>query len=347
MSPSRIVAAALAMIALTAALLTGCTPDQPTGVTSVWPQADSERSHPRPPGLVRWPLTGMPAPDEVAAGVRAVSVKIENSAASRPQSNLYLADVVYESLTEGGITRFNAIFHSSAPEVVGPVRSLSDVYIVPQYGALFAHVGGNSGVISRVKAADIDDLDQFANPGPYWRSSARPRPHNMYTSIPQLRDLGESRGFATEQTIQSWVFELLPQEATPTVTEVSVPFAPGNTATWKYDAGDDVYARETNGRVHGDAVSGEQYTARNVIVVWALTTAAAKRDVVGSTTLDIELNGRGRVSVFRNGLRFDGEWETGGTSPPRLTSEDGGVIRLAPGNTWVQVIPSTGNITMK
>jgi hypothetical protein len=281
--------------------------------------------------------------------VRAVSVKVENSPAARPQSGLNLADVVYESLTEGSITRFNAIFHSSAPEVVGPVRSarLSDVYIVPQYDALFAHVGGNGQVISRVRNAPIDDLDQFANAGPYWRSSDRPRPHNMYTSIPALRALGRDKGLEDSVAISPFLFEFLGEAAAPTINSISVPFAQGNTARWEYDEEGDFYGRFIGSSVHSDAVSGEQYTARNVVVIWARTSYSSNRDVAGSATLDIELNGNGRVSVFRNGQRFDGTWETDGSRPPTFTAEDGSPIRLAPGNTWMQVVRTTTNITME
>ena len=349
MPRSPILRAGLLICALATSLLAGCTTDGITSVTSAWPHAESERTIPRPPEFVRWPLTGLPASDPEITLARVVSVKIENSPASRPQSNLDLADVVYESLTEGSITRFNAFFHSNAPEVVGPVRSarLSDAYIVPQYGALFAHVGGNRTVIGRIKNASIDDLDQFVNPGPYWRSNARPRPHNMYTSIPALRETGTTRGYEASRDVAPFAFELLPQETTPTITQVSVPFAPGNKATWDYETERDVYTRRINGRVHGDAVSGEQYAAKNVIVLWATTSRASTRDVTGSSTLDIQLNGSGRASVFRNGRRFDGTWQTDGSRPPTFKDEAGEVIRLTPGNSWVQVVRPDTTITMK
>ena len=123
------------ILAMTA--LTGC--KKQAEVVASWPAADSERSVVKPAEPPRWPLTGLEAPSAEAVTQRVVSVKIENSPEARPQTNLQLADVVYESVTEGGITRFNAIFHSQSPDLIGPVRSarLSDTYIVPQYHALF------------------------------------------------------------------------------------------------------------------------------------------------------------------------------------------------------------------
>ena len=349
MSRTRITRVTLLIAVLVAALLAGCAVNGPATLISAWPQADSERTVERPPELVRWPLTCLLAPDANAVLARAVSVKIENSAESRPQSNLYRADVVYETLTEGGITRFNAIYHSQAPDVVGPVRSarLSDVYMVPQYGALFAHVGGNTVVIGRVRAADIDDVDQFYDPGPYWRSSSRRRPHNMYASIPELRDLGISKGFEASRTIPPFHFDFFPQETMPTITHVSIPFAPGNKVTWDWDMERGSYVRSINGSSHLDAASGERMTASNVVVLWARTTSSSKTDVAGNTTLDIDLDGNGRVAVFSGGQLFDGIWETDGTHPPVFTDDAGEVIRLVPGNTWIQVIPTTANMYMK
>ena len=110
-----------AMLVVSAALmLSGCLPKAPAEVTSAWPIADSERVVPRPPEAVRWPLTGLVAPDVEAIRLRPLSVKIENSPQARPQTGLSSADVVYESVAEGGITRFNAIFQSQMPKTVGP-----------------------------------------------------------------------------------------------------------------------------------------------------------------------------------------------------------------------------------
>lgn len=90
------------------------------------------------------PLTGLPLTDQARLGRPALVVKIENAPASRPQSGLDAADVVYEEIVEGGITRFLAVFHSADAEPIGPVRSLrpSDPDIIAPFGGLFAYSGG-------------------------------------------------------------------------------------------------------------------------------------------------------------------------------------------------------------
>jgi hypothetical protein len=161
-------------------------------IQSVWPTASAERTVPKPPAPPRWPLTGLDAPDQQATLIRPISVKIENSAPSRPQSGLDMADVVYETVTEGGITRFNAIFQSKQPKVAGPVRSVrySDLYIVPQYHAIFAHCGGESNLQKALEHPRYGDMDQFFNSAPYFRSSEKAAPHNLFVDLAKLRDGG-------------------------------------------------------------------------------------------------------------------------------------------------------------
>jgi hypothetical protein len=125
-----------------------------------------------------------------------------------------------------------------------------------------------------------------------------------------------------------------------------VPFATDNRAIWTYDPGTKTYLRSINGKVHKDKVSGRQYAARNVVVMWAQVTGRAHTDTVGSRVLEIDLNGSGRASVFRNGQRFDGTWQTKGDAPPTFKAADGTVIKLSPGITWFQVIANDQDITL-
>jgi hypothetical protein len=331
------------MLCFAATALAGCRADNV--IEAVWPKAVSERAAPRPPAPPKWPLTGLDAPDEAATRTRVVSVKIENSPAARPQSNLDQADIVYETVTEGGITRFNALFQSMSPEMVGPVRSarLSDTYIVPQYHALFAHCGGDPDL--RAELADksrFDDVDQFFNPAAYWRGGGR-----LLTDIAKVRTQGiDKRGYEATLQITGLAFKKAPPSGAPTCTAVTVPFSSGNSVTWAYDAASRVYARSINGKPHTDRESKRQYTASNVVVLWAKV-RGVKTTKWGSPVLEIQLNGSGRASVFRDGARIDGTWTTAGKEPPVFKAPDGTTIKLAPGNTWFQVIANDQNISFK
>lgn len=327
--------------------ISGC--KAPAILDAAWPAAVSERAVPQPVGAPRWPLTGLEAPSADAIRTRVVSVKIENAPGARPQTGLDRADIVYETVTEGGITRFNALYQSYTPKAVGPVRSArpSDFAIVPQFRALFAHCGGDKSV--RKELADktrFDDMDQFFNAGPYWRSKDRSAPHNLYLDIAKLRVAATTkRHYAAAADVKGPAFARASSAATPTVTLLTVPFSSSNKVTWRYKSGVGTYSRGINGKSHVDQASGKQYTAKNVVVMWAKVTRYTESR--NSELHDIQLVGSGRASVLHDGQRIDGTWEASETTPPVLRAADGRVIALAPGKTWFQVIANDQSIVMK
>lgn len=333
-------------VAALAVPLAGCSASKT--IEALWPAASTERIVPKPVGAPRWPLTGLDAPTSEATLIRVVSVKIENSPAARPQTGLDKADVVYEMISEGGITRFHALFQSQVPKVVGPVRSVRppELYLVPQYHSLLAHVGGPKKVRDLL-AADkrrYNDMDQFFNPASYWRSSDRPAPHNMYLDITKLRGYATTkRAYPATQTIAGLDFARASAVATPVVTVLTVPVSSSNRVQWRYSAASRTYARSINGKAHADAVSGKQLRARNVVVLWVRI-----KPYAGDThgVVEVALTGSGRASVFFGGQRVDGTWTAGASAPPKLKAADGRPIKLDPGNTWFQVIGSDQNIVM-
>jgi hypothetical protein len=342
------IASTVLVLALVAALaaLVGCKGS--TAIESLWPAASTERVVPKPPGTPRWPLTGLEAPSFDATTIRVVSVKIENHSAARPQTGLDKADVVYEVIAEGGITRFHCLFQSQSPTTVGPVRSCRppDLYLIQQYHSLLAHVGGPK-VVRNILAANktkYNDMDQFFNPASYWRVSNRAAPHNMYMDMNRLRGVATTkRGYPATETITGLEFARASAAATPTVTLLTVPVSSINKVTWRYSATSRTYARSINGKPHKDAVSGKQLTSRNVVVMWAkISPYPADTHVV-----EIKLTGSGRASVFIGGQRIDGTWEAGTGAPPVFRTSDGKPIKLDPGNTWIQVIGNTQNISTK
>lgn len=344
-----IVVALVLVAAVTAVGLLACKKDGPAVVTP-WPDTDAERTIAKPAEPPRWPLTGVEAPSEEAITQRVVSVKIENSPEARPQTNIQLADVVYESVTEGGITRFNCLFHSNSPEEVGPVRSarLSDTYIVPQYHALFAFSGASPNVNAEVNALDIENLSEDAGvTKPFTRSKKRAAPHNLYGDIAEFRAEAGRRGMPTTASITGFAFDRTASaDTTPTITVIDIPFSSANTVKWTYDPKTRAYLRANNGKAFMDDGTGEQVRATNVVVMWAQH-KVADTDKVGSTTYEIVLTGSGRATVFRNGQRYDCTWEATKDSPPVFKAADGTQVKLSPGNTWMQVIKTDVNIAMQ
>ena len=130
---------------------------------------------------------------------RPLAVMIENHIESRPQSGLTSADVVYEAVAEGGITRFMALFYCNLSDVqVGPVRSARTYYLdwLGEYNnPLYAHVGGANtpgpaDALSQIIKYKVNDLNQFSIGFPtFWRDYERlghpvATEHTMYSTSP-------------------------------------------------------------------------------------------------------------------------------------------------------------------
>lgn len=345
MRARRVPAAFLTAIACI--FIAGCS-NHATITSAVWPYASREATSDAPAGLVKWPLTGEEVRPGSDASRRALSVKVENDAQARPQVGLGLADVVYETITEGGITRFNAIFHSRMPLRIGPVRSarLSDATIVSQYRALFFFSGSSASVREALKRADVKNLSPDAGvSAPYSRAGDRRPPHNEFLDTTKAYDAVRRLGLSSTGAPSRLLFGASSSIGEP-ISSVSIPFSPVANVQWRYDPATQSYVRYDGGKRQLDARDGRPVQAQNVVVMWTKY-APASRDRVGSTTYDISMTGSGRVSVFTAGRRYDGTWEAGDTAPPVLKAEDASSIKLMPGSTWFEVVPLNVNVTMQ
>src|SRR5258708_28583129 len=141
-----------------------------------------------------WPLTGLAAAADAQIGRRPLNVRMPNDPNARPQYGLNKADVVFELIVEGGVTRFSAIFHSKDADVVGPVRSYrwSDLHLTQMLrGALVSSgstVEERDAVTVSVRAGNMLSVDAERDAKPYYRLASRPAPNNEFTSTPADRE---------------------------------------------------------------------------------------------------------------------------------------------------------------
>jgi hypothetical protein len=289
------------------------------------------------------------APNEAATERRVISIKIENSPESRPQTGIGDADVVYESVAEGGITRFNTLWHSKLPEAVGPVRSarLVDTWVVPQYQGLFVYSGSSSSVARALRAAKLTDLSEDAGVTyPFYRSTRHYAPHNLFVRPKRVFEEAKRRGYEIVGSPKPLRFLKRSTESTITAKAVTIPFSTANRVRWAYDPVSKSYQRFNNGKPFTDAATGKQVRAKNVVVIWAKHTPS-RRDKFGGVTYDIQLGGKGRAVVLHDGQQYAATWSADRNTPPTFTDPNGKQLRLAPGNTWFQVVNQPVNVTIE
>jgi len=279
------------------------------------------------------PLTGLPDPGGASHTRPVLSVKVENTDAARPQAGIDQADVLYEEVVEGGITRFVAMFNSTVPPVIGPVRSVraEDPDIVWPVGGIFAYSGGAQVNVDAINAAPVHAVDEDAAGAAMQRNQpdqpARDAPHNLYGLGQPLFDLGG------DPKPPPALFAYLPAGA-PGVTgdgvlNFHVGFDPGYDPTWTWDGATGTWQRSIDGSP--SLVTGNGHISpANVVVQFTTYTGEGEAQTVGS----------GDVWVFTDGVLRKGTWNRPDkTQPAKYVDAAGNPILLRPGRTWVELLP--------
>lgn len=271
---------------------------------------------------------------------RAVSVSIENSPGARPQSGLDKAEIVYEFMLEGGITRFLAIFWPEVPEKIGPIRSARPALIETSqfYDSLFLHAGASPRGFALLAVNDFLHLDQIYKSQYFWRSSKKAAPHNLYSGREPLenyltelseKEYQEQFKFLTASIISD--FE--------TAEDITIDYWGSYAVVYEYDSLNNNYLRFLNDKSSPHLVeSDKQLTAKNIIVQYVNTSTI---DDAGRQ--EIDLNSGGKMQLFRDGIIIKGKWEKRNGKIVYLNS-DGEEIEINPGQTWIQVVPNGTDI---
>ncbi|HYN98635.1 MAG TPA: DUF3048 domain-containing protein, partial [Actinomycetota bacterium] len=176
----------LALLLMLTLFAGACSDDPEPRETQAAEEVESPEPPPPPPEPIRCPLTGVELPGGVDINRPAMAVKIDNHPRARPQTGLETADIVYEELVEGGLTRFLAIYHCGDAADLGPTRSARavDPDILTQYApVLLAYSGASPNVLAKVgRTPGVINLMHGSTGPAYSRRGGRPAPHNLYTS---------------------------------------------------------------------------------------------------------------------------------------------------------------------
>lgn len=283
------------------------------------------------------PLTGVEVPKALTE--RAVTgVMIENSPDARPQSSVGQAGVVFETVAEGGITRFLALYQETRPKVIGPVRSLRPYYLdwAMGFDANVAHAGGSADALRLVKWRRAKSMNGLVFSEGYYRTSDRAAPHNFYASTVRLDGLAKRLGYLKPAKFEPYDFIHKEEPAPkPTVTSVSLNFS-GElyNVRFKYDKKNNRYLRYISGTPDIDRETKRQIAPKNVVVLPVPIGASGNYAVIKTL-------GRGKMLLFRDGKVIKGTWKKAGASKQlQLLDKEGKPVGLNAGLTWFAIVPS-------
>ena len=272
---------------------------------------------------------------------RAVAVMVNNHPKARPQSGLNKADIVYEVLAEGDITRFLAVFQSEKPANIGPVRSARAYYIELAKGlnALYIEHGSSPEAKKMLDNGTIDNLNGMVYDGTLFkRASFRQAPHNSYITYENILKGAKQNNFSMAKNPPAFKF-MTEKESTKITGDdansVMINYSSSHISdsTFEYDASTHKYKRFSGDEQTIDLESKEPILVDNIFII------EASHEVVDSVGhKEIDLKSGGNAYLLQRGTVREVEWknEDGIIVPV----QNGEVVPFVQGHTWVNVVPT-------
>jgi len=279
------------------------------------------------------PLCGeLVSPDKL--GRHILAVVIENHPDARPQSGLNQAEIVYEALTEGGITRFLAFYYCHEAEELGPVRSARTYFLdwLSPYQAAFAHAGGSAEALALIPQYHIRDLNHSANY--FWRVNWRQAPHNLYTNTKNLWAYALAKKYSPPQ-FPTYSFKEDEPSSNPQASNIVINYSNSNfVVKYHYEIATNRYLRFQGGRAFKDKLTGEQIAPKNIIVAFMQITPKQGGGVT------IKTSGSGKILAFLDGRVIAGTWQKKSREEKLFFyDQEGKEISFNRGSLWIEVVP--------
>jgi hypothetical protein len=284
------------------------------------------------------PATPTPTPSRPGPAM----VQIENSILARPLAGVQQANVVYEYLAEGGITRMTVIYFTpSGSQKIEPVRSARPVTLRlwhAYHGVLFFS-GANIKVLQAIQDQHIPALTEGSDGGAYFaRDPSRRAPHNLYSDGNRLAQ-GVNK-YAPRVTYVPPSTGVPADSPAPAVANrIVFDQTSSHRVIYTYSAADNAYAYSTVLGALVDQDTGQPIKPVNVILLQVAHHDAGFTDVNGVPAVDFDLQGTGPADVFTGGHHYTATWDLSNPELPlKIVGADGKVMHLPAGLTWFHLV---------
>ncbi|MEG0440103.1 MAG: DUF3048 domain-containing protein [Solibacillus sp.] len=287
------------------------------------------------------PFTGEPIAEEITQ--RPIIATINNHPLARPQSGLAQADVVYEMLAEGDVTRFLALYQSQIPESIGPIRSARSYFIDIAKGldAFYLAHGYSPEAKSMLDKRVVEGINGMQYDGIYFnRSSERRAPHNSYISgenvVAGAEKIGASLLYQKKVSYPFYEGEDSVKIGTQ-ASEVAINYSTNGKFNSQY-----VFDSETNryARFSANVQTVDYVTQQPIELANVLFFEMPHQIIDNEGRRAINIKGGGNAYVFQGGMMREVKWKNAESFLIAI-EEDGSEVKLVPGQTWVHFVPTS------
>ena len=290
------------------------------------------------------PFTGEKVADEVT--MRPVIATINNHPDARPQSGIASADVIYEMLAEGDVTRLLALYQSEVPDNIGPIRSARSYFVELAQGLDAFYIAHGYSPEAQVMLTNgvVDNINGMAYDGTIFkRSTDRVAPHNSYIS-------GENVPVAAEKVGTSLLYHkkvsytFYDEEESVKIgtqaNEVSIRYSSHDVfnSSYKYNASSKTYSRQSDNVETIDALTNEPIALSNILFF-----EMDHQIIDNAGRREIDITTGGTAYVFQEGTMREVRWDNV-DGLLKAFEPDGTEVKLVPGKTWIHFVPSNPGI---
>lgn len=306
------------------------------------------------------------------SNARPIAIMIDNNVGNNAHIGLQDSYLNYEIIVEGGLTRIMAIFKDKNISVIGPVRSSRHYFLdyALESDCIYTHYGWSTYAENDIKSLGVNNINGLYDSEPFWRDNTIAAPHNVFTSIERNYNYAEKKNYKIEtpdwkllnykadvinlntpvktETIvneETGQKEKVPvyQEGLLSANKVTLPYSYYQTRSYTYDAENQVYLRFMNNVAHTDKSTGNQLSYKNLIIM-----KVANRSLDSYGRQDLDTVGSGSGYYITNGYALPINWtKQSRSAKTKYTYNNGKEIEVNDGNTFIQVIPTTSNITIE
>ena len=295
-------------------------------------------------------LSGLELSDKVQ-NYRPIAIMVQNNPKARPHSGLIFADIVFELVAEGGVTRFVTLFSSYDADIIGSVRSARIYFaeIARSFDPIYTFWGTYPQCYEAIKNMDMDVLD--ANSTAYvnytsagWRDRSRSDAleHTAFIDTYGIKEDAAKFGYSLEGGQSPMAFKIdAPEPERGDITDIVVNFSSKSyLAGFTYDKNTNKYLKSLAGQPHVDYETGNQISLNNVVVL--LTDIEGPIDSSGHMAVrSTGTHDEDEAYYFMDGKVIEGTWARNSIFDSfEFKDTDGNQILFNRGTTWVCVIQS-------